>query len=46
MLTFEIGFLGWKFSLIRTMLSVPVIILIAILLDKYFKKRKFEIKNP
>lgn len=46
MLTFEIGFLGWKFSLIRTMLTLPMIILIAILLDKYFKNRKFEIYNP
>jgi len=46
MLTFEIGFLGWKFSLIRTLLSLPIIILIAIAMEKYFKNRKFEIQNP
>ncbi|MBN2805864.1 MAG: permease [Prolixibacteraceae bacterium] len=42
MLTFEIGFLGWKFSLIRTLLSLPLIILIGILMERYFKNRKFE----
>ena len=42
MLTFEIGFLGWKFSLIRTILSIPLIIIIGIIFDKYYKKRKFE----
>ena len=46
MLTFEIGFLGWKFSLIRTLLALPIIILIAIVLEKYFKSRKFEMNNP
>lgn len=46
MLTFEMGFLGWKFSLIRTLLSLPIIILIAIVLEKYFKSRKFEMNNP
>jgi len=42
MITFEIGFLGWKFSLARTALSIPVIILIAVLMENYFKNRKFE----
>jgi len=45
MMTFEIGFLGWKFSLIRTLLSIPVIILIAIIMEKYFKNKKFEIHD-
>ncbi|HPR59232.1 MAG TPA: hypothetical protein PK915_12775, partial [Bacteroidales bacterium] len=45
MLTFEIGFLGWKFSLIRTLLSIPLIVLIAILLDRYFIKHKFEMHD-
>lgn len=42
MITFEIGFLGWKFSLARTTLTIPVIILIAVLMENYFKNRKFE----
>lgn len=46
MLTFEVGFLGWKFSLIRTLLSLPVVISIAYILSQYYKNHKFEIKNP
>lgn len=43
MLSFEIGFLGLKFSLIRTLLSIPIIIIIAIVMEKYLKNKKFEI---
>lgn len=43
MLTFEIGFLGWKFSLLRTLITLPVIFLIAIIMEKYLKNRKFEV---
>lgn len=46
MLTFEIGFLGWKFSLLRTLFSLPLIILIAILMEKILKRRTFEVKQP
>lgn len=46
MLTFEIGFLGLKFSLLRTGLSLPIFILIGILMDKYLKNKSFEIRNP
>lgn len=45
MLTFEIGFLGWKFSLLRTLFSIPVIILIAIIMEKYLKNKNFEVKD-
>jgi uncharacterized membrane protein YraQ (UPF0718 family) len=45
MLTFEIGFLGLKFSIIRSLLSIPVIILIAIIIERYFRNRKFEITD-
>lgn len=41
MLAFETGFLGLKFSLLRTILSLPVIIIIAIIMEKYFEKRGF-----
>ncbi len=45
MLTFEIGFLGLNFSLLRLVLSVPVFILIGFVMGKYFDKNKCEIKN-
>lgn len=38
MLSFEIGFLGWKFTLMRTLLSLPVFILIAFMMEKLFKR--------
>jgi uncharacterized membrane protein YraQ (UPF0718 family) len=43
MLMFEIGFLGWKFSLIRTFVSLPIIILIALIMEKHLKNKKFEV---
>ncbi len=46
MLTFEIGFLGLKFSLLRTILTLPVFILIGFIMELYFCNRQFEIKNP
>ncbi len=44
MLSFEIGFLGWKFSLLRTLLSLPVFILIAVALDK-MSGNSFKMQN-
>lgn len=38
MLSFEIGFLGLKFSLLRTLLSMPVFIIIAFIMQKKFGK--------
>jgi uncharacterized membrane protein YraQ (UPF0718 family) len=46
MLTFEIGFLGLKFSILRTVFSLPVIILIALIMERYFKNKPFEVKQP
>lgn len=45
MLTFEIGFLGWKFSLLRTLLTLPLIILIAIIMERYLKNKHFEVQD-
>ncbi|MDI6780204.1 MAG: permease [Bacteroidota bacterium] len=45
MLTFEISFLGLKFSLLRTIISIPVFIVIGIVMERYLKKRNFEIAN-
>jgi len=46
MLAFEIGFLGWKFSLLRTAVSIPAIIIIGIVMEKIIGKKYFEIKQP
>ena len=36
MLGFEIGFLGLKFTLLRTALAIPVFITIAVIIDRFF----------
>ena len=46
MLAFEIGFLGWKFSLLRTLFSLPIIILIAVVMERLLKDKSFEVKQP
>lgn len=45
MLTFEIGFLGLKFSLLRTLISLPLFILIGFLMENYLKGKDFEVKQ-
>ncbi len=45
MLSFEIGFLGLKFSILRTLLTIPIFIVIAIIMENYLKTRKFQIKG-
>ena len=46
MLTFEIGFLGMKFSLLRTLITLPVFILIGYLMEWHLKDKDFEVKQP
>lgn len=46
MLTFEIGFLGLKFSLLRTLFTLPVFIGIGYIMEAYLKGWHFEINNP
>ena len=46
MLAFEIGFLGLKFSLLRTLFTLPVFIGIGYLLAVYLKNKNFEITQP
>jgi uncharacterized membrane protein YraQ (UPF0718 family) len=46
MITFEIGFLGLKFSLLRTLITLPVFILIGYLMECYLKDKSFEVKQP
>ncbi len=45
MLMFEIGFLGVKFSLLRIVLTMPAVIAIAFIMDRYYAKKSFEIKS-
>ncbi len=45
MLSFEIGFLGIQFSLIRIFLSIPVFILVGIIMGRYFERNKLEVKD-
>ncbi len=45
MLSFEIGFLGIRFSLIRIFLSIPVFILVGIIMGRYFKHNNLEVKD-
>jgi len=46
MITFEIGFLGLKFSLLRTLITLPVFIFIGYIMEWYLKDKKFEMKQP
>jgi uncharacterized membrane protein YraQ (UPF0718 family) len=46
MLAFEISFMGLKFSLLRTLFSLPIFIGIAFLLAAYAKNRAFSVREP
>jgi uncharacterized membrane protein YraQ (UPF0718 family) len=46
MLTFEIGFLGLKFSLLRTLISLPLFIATGYLMERYLAGKNFEMKQP
>jgi len=46
MLTFEIGFMGLKFSLVRTLISLPIFIALGYIMEWYLKDKNFEVKSP
>jgi len=46
MITFEIGFLGLKFSILRTLFTLPVFIIIGYVMEWYLKEKNFEVKQP
>ncbi len=46
MLTFEIGFLGLKFTLLRTLITLPVFVMIGYIMEWYLEKKDFEVKQP
>lgn len=46
MMIFEASFLGMKFTLLRLMVSVPLIIISSIILGNALKKTDYQIKDP
>jgi len=46
MVMFEVGFLGWKFSVARTVLTVPVFVAIAHVMDAYHRHRPLRMRSP
>jgi uncharacterized membrane protein YraQ (UPF0718 family) len=46
MLTFEIGFLGLRFSLLRTLITLPVFIAIAAVMEALLKPKGFVVLDP
>jgi len=46
MLTFEIGFLGLKFSMLRLILTIPIFIIIAFILERMLRNKSYEITAP
>lgn len=46
MLTFEIGFLGLKFSLLRTIFTLPLFILIGYIMEMYLQNTDFKVHHP
>ncbi len=46
MTIFEASFVGVKFTLIRYMVSIPLIIITSIIFEKVLENKKFVIKNP
>lgn len=45
MLMFEISFLGLKFSVLRTIIALPVFIIIAVIMERLFENKGFEVKE-
>jgi uncharacterized membrane protein YraQ (UPF0718 family) len=46
MLMFEVGFMGLKFSLLRTLITLPLFILIGFIMEWHLKNRNFQINKP
>jgi len=46
MLTFEIGFLGLRFSLLRTLITLPIFIAIAVVMEAALKSKGFVVLDP
>jgi uncharacterized membrane protein YraQ (UPF0718 family) len=45
LLVFEVTFLGWRFSLIRTLVTLPMIFMLSIVMEKLVGKQKFSVRK-
>ncbi|MFP4166577.1 MAG: permease [Opitutales bacterium] len=43
---FEASFLGWRFTLLRALVALPVFLMIAEVMDIYARKRGFDVQGP
>ena len=46
MLGIEMGYLGLKFTLVRTLISLPLFIVIGFLMERLLKDKHFEVTSP
>jgi hypothetical protein len=46
MLTFEIGFLGLRFSLLRTLVTLPVFVAIAVIMEAVLGSKGLVVLDP
>ena len=46
MLGIEIGYLGIEFTIIRTLISLPLFIAIGFLMERFLQGKNFEVTNP
>jgi len=45
LLVFEVTFLGWKFSVIRTLVTLPVIFVLSFIMEKSVRNRNFNVRK-
>jgi uncharacterized membrane protein YraQ (UPF0718 family) len=45
MLMFEVGFMGLKFSLLRTLITLPLFIAMGFIMEWYLKDKNFQVKK-
>jgi uncharacterized membrane protein YraQ (UPF0718 family) len=46
MLMFEVGFMGLKFSLLRTLITLPLFIAMGFFMEWYLKDKNFQVNKP
>ncbi len=46
MIIFEASFMGIKFTLVRLLISIPLVIVGAVLFGKYLQKRNWQMRSP
>ncbi|HVU99699.1 MAG TPA: permease [Puia sp.] len=45
LLIFEVTFLGWKFSLIRNLVTFPMIFVVSFIMEKIIRKQNFKVRD-